>query len=100
MYRRLELCSNRGGYEAIADPPHRIDLRAAREALAKESIPVVDARVMLIATLETEVTISGGGRLLFKTRDLPAAERDFARLGRLLSLPPVEAEKPPDRPSG
>ena len=90
MYRRLELCSNRGGYEAVAEPPLRIDLHAARSALEAEHVPVIDARVMLIATLETEVTISRGGRLLFKTRDPDAAQRDFERLGRLLKLPPAD----------
>jgi hypothetical protein len=90
MYRRLRLCSNNGGYEAIAEPPSPIDLRAARSRLEEERIPVVDARVLLLATLESEVTISRGGRLLFKTRDPKVAERSFERLRSLLGLPEME----------
>ena len=55
--------------------------------LEREGIAVVDARVMLIAGLEAEVTISRTGRLLFKTRDPAIAERAFLRLGALLGLP-------------
>jgi hypothetical protein len=94
MYRRLRLCSNNGGYEAIPEPPHPLDLRAVKEALDKEGIPVVDARVMLIATLQSEVTISRAGRLLFKTRDASAAERAFETLRALLGLPEMEKGHP------
>ena len=100
MYRRLELCSNRGGYEAVADPPRPIDLGSARSTLELERVPVVDARVMLIVSLETEVTISRGGRLLFKTRDRAAAERDFVRLQRMLGLSAVGSARSPDGPVG
>jgi hypothetical protein len=87
MYRRLKLCSNRGGFEAIPEPPHPIDLRAAKARLEAAGVPVVDARVMLIATLGPEVTISQAGRLLFKTQDGEEAEQAFARLRSLLGLP-------------
>jgi len=90
MYRRLRLCSNHGGYEAIADPPNALDLRSVRTVLEEASIPVLDARVMLIATLESEVTISRAGRLLFKTQDARVAERTFERLRSLLGLPEME----------
>jgi hypothetical protein len=96
MYRRLRLCSNHGGYEAIADPPAPLDLRAVRTALENEGVPVVDARVMLIVSLEPEVTISRAGRLLFKTRDARVAERAFERLRVLVGLPKMESE-PADR---
>lgn len=89
MYRRLRLCSNNGGYEAIPEPPRSIDLSVARALLEKEGIAVVDARVMLIAALDPEVTISRAGRLLFKTRDAAAAERAFEQLRALLHLPDV-----------
>ncbi|HTT45583.1 MAG TPA: hypothetical protein VMH38_06170 [Thermoplasmata archaeon] len=65
-----------------------------------EGVRVIDARVMLIVSLETEVTISRGGRLLFKTHDRAAAERDFARLERMLRLPSVESKRPPSPPGG
>jgi len=91
MYHRLRLCSNNGGYEAIPEPPHPLDLRIVRAALEKEGIPVVDARVMLIATLGAEVTISRAGRLLFKTRDTRLAEVAFERLRALLDLPAMES---------
>jgi hypothetical protein len=87
MYRTLRLCSNSGAYEALPDPPRPLDLRKVRGVLEREGIAVVDARVMLIAALDPEVTISRNGRLLFKTRDAAAAERAFVRLQDLLGLP-------------
>jgi hypothetical protein len=86
MYRTLRICSNSGAYEALPEGGHPIDLARARRALEKEGIAVVDARVMLIAALDVEVTISRNGRLLFKTKDLDAAERTFVRLRTLLDL--------------
>ena len=100
MYRRLRLCSNNGGYEALAEPPHPLDLPAVRRVLEQASVPVVDARVMLIASLEMEVTISRAGRLLFKTRDPRAAERAFDRLQGLLDLPEMEKERPAEGAGG
>lgn len=87
MYRTLTLCANRGGYEAIPEPPRRLDLVDVRHRLEREGIAVVDARVMLLAALEAEVTISAGGRLLFKTSDRRVAARVFERLRALLDLP-------------
>ncbi len=87
MYRRLRLCSNNGGYEAIPDSPIRLDLAEARRSLESVGVAVVDARVMLIAATDPEVTISRSGRLLFKTQDPAAAERAFQQLQRLLHLP-------------
>lgn len=94
MYRRLRLCSNNGGYEALPEPPNPLDLRTARLVLEREGIPVVDARVMLIASMDSEVTISRAGRLLFKTQDARVAERAFERLRGLLMLPGMENERP------
>ncbi len=87
MYRRLELCSNRGGFEAVPEPARPIDLVEARRQLERAGIAVVDARVMLIAALEAEVTIARSGRLLFKTRDPKVAERALGRLSAILGLP-------------
>jgi hypothetical protein len=89
VYRQLRVCSNSGGYEAIPNPPYRIDLVDARHRLEAIGVAVVDARVMLIAGMDPEVTISRTGRLLFKTRDRVAAERAFERLRDLLELPPA-----------
>lgn len=94
MYRRLRLCSNNGGFEAIPEPPAPLDLAWVKRVLEKEGIAVVDARVMLIASLDPEVTISRAGRLLFKTRDARAAERAFERLRSLLELPEMERGGP------
>ncbi|HTW76313.1 MAG TPA: hypothetical protein VMG14_00910 [Thermoplasmata archaeon] len=90
MYRRLRVCSNGGGFEAIPSPPVRLDLAKARRLLEAEGVAVVDARVMLIAGTDPEATISLNGRLLFKTRDPHAAERAFERLRALLDLPGLE----------
>jgi len=92
MYRRLRLCSNSGGYEAIPEPQSPLDLRSVKAVLEKEGIPVLDARVMLIASLDPEVTISRAGRLLFKTQDARAAERAFERLRILLGLSDPEKD--------
>jgi hypothetical protein len=100
MYRRLRLCSNNGGYEAIPDPPVRLDLRTARVTLEREGIAVVDARVMLVAATDPEVTISQSGRLLFKTRDPAAAERAFRQLQRWLDLPGTETDETIPRRGG
>jgi hypothetical protein len=100
MYRRLRLCSNNGGYEAIPEPASPLDLGAVRTILEKEGVPVVDARVMLIASLEPEVTISRAGRLLFKTHDPRAAELAFERLRALLGLPEMEKERVAEFPGG
>jgi hypothetical protein len=94
MYRRLRLCSNHGGYEALAEPPNPLDLRSVKALLEKEGITVVDARVMLIVSLEPEVTISRAGRILFKTQDARAAERAFERLRGLVGLPEMERDHP------
>jgi hypothetical protein len=90
MYRRLRVCSNGGGFEAVPNPPVRLDLADARRRLEAEGVAVVDARVMLIAGTNPETTISGNGRLLFKTRDAAAAERMFEQLRALLGLPGLE----------
>jgi hypothetical protein len=100
MYRKLRLCSNNGGFEAIPDPPLRLDLANARHVLEGVGVAVVDARVMLLAALDTEVTISRTGRLLFKTRDAAAAERAFQRLRGLLDLPGTLEESLPPRRGG
>jgi hypothetical protein len=88
MYRTLRLCSSGGGFEAIPDPPRKVDLSRIRVALEADGLPVVDARVMLIAGTDPEVTISQNGRLLFKTSDSAAADRAFARLLPLLEGTP------------
>ena len=90
MYRTLRLCSSGGGFEAVPDPPRRLDLRQVRAALEKDGLRVVDARVMLIAGSDPEVTISQNGRLLFKTADSKTADRAFARL-----LPVIEGASEP-----
>jgi hypothetical protein len=91
MYRRLRVCSNGGGFEAIPNPAVRLDLNRARHRLEAEGIAVVDARVMLIAGTDPEATISQNGRILFKTRDPKIAEVAFERLRVLLDLPGLES---------
>ncbi|MGD0250324.1 MAG: hypothetical protein ABSB97_05500 [Thermoplasmata archaeon] len=86
MYRTLRVCSNSGAFEAVPDSSRPVDLVRVRRHLEQDGIAVVDARVMLIAALEVEVTISRTGRLLFKTRDEKTAQRCFDRLRPLLGL--------------
>jgi hypothetical protein len=90
-YYSLRLCAGGGAYEAVPAPRLSLDLRRVRSMLESEAVPVVDARVMLIAQLGREVTLSRDGRVLIKTRDPAEAERIFARIRSLLDLPPVEA---------
>jgi hypothetical protein len=84
VYRTLRLCSSGGGFEAVPDPPRELDLPKLRGALESSGIHVVDARVMLIAALGAEATISRTGRVLVKTADPREAERAFERLRPLL----------------
>ena len=86
-YRALKLCSSGGGYEAVPQAPGSIDLARVRSALEGAGVRVVDARVMLIASLDPETTISRSGRLLFKTADEQAAHRALTRLLPLLGAP-------------
>lgn len=97
-YYTLRLCSGRGGYEAVPRPKLALDLAEARQRLEAMGIPVTDARVMLIARMASEVTLSRDGRVLIKSDDAGAASRVFDELRSILSLPEVVDEPP--RPSG
>ncbi|MGP8072141.1 MAG: hypothetical protein ACLPZM_03305 [Thermoplasmata archaeon] len=88
MYRTLRLCTSGGGFEAVPDPPRRLDLVRIRAVLEHDGVSVVDARVMLIATLGSETTISRTGRVLIKTDDPAQAERVFRKLRPLLEEDP------------
>jgi hypothetical protein len=90
MYRKLRLCSSGGGYEAVPDIPRRVDLTRIRVALEADGLRVVDARVMLIAGEDPEVTISQNGRVLFKTSDPSVADRAFGRYLPLIEAATVE----------
>ncbi|HYA10757.1 MAG TPA: hypothetical protein VEH10_03695 [Thermoplasmata archaeon] len=61
-------------------------------------VPILDARVMLIASLPPEVTISRSGRLLFKTPDATLARTAFDRLLRtvpeLVDASPAPGPRP------
>jgi hypothetical protein len=85
LYRTLRLCSGGGGFEAIPrSGTGGIDLAKARGALESAGVRTIDARVMLIAALEAEVTITAAGRILIKTKDAALAERTFDRVLSLL----------------
>ncbi len=90
MYRKLRVCSSGGGIEAVPVGDVRLDLGRIRFALEGHRVAVVDARVMLIASLEPEVTIARTGRLLFKTADERAAAAAFEKLRSWAGLPPLE----------
>jgi hypothetical protein len=89
-YYSLRLCAGGGAFEAIPAPRLALDLRSLKGTLEAHKIPVVDARVMLIAQLEREVTLSRDGRVLIKTKDTAEAAAIFERLRGLLNLPSVE----------
>jgi len=83
-YSTLRLCSGRAAYEAIPQPRLSLDLGRIRRKLEAEGVPVIDARVMLIARFDREVTIARDGRLLIKSADATEADRLFARVRRLV----------------
>lgn len=89
-YYSLRLCAGGGAFEAIPSPRLVLDLREVKGKLESNNIPVVDARVMLIAQLQREVTLSRDGRVLIKTRNNAEASDIFRHLGELLDLPGVE----------
>jgi hypothetical protein len=86
-YYTLRLCSSRGAFEAVPDPPRTVDLKRIRARLEASGVPVVDARVMLIAQLEREVTFGRDGRVLIKSQDPKEAQRVFDSLRSLLETP-------------
>jgi hypothetical protein len=97
----LRLCSGRGAFEAIPRPKLDVDLAQVRRRLEARGVPVVDARVLLIAKLEEEVTVSRDGRVLIKAHNAEHARRLFAELqatvapalGDPEAIPATTAEK-------
>jgi hypothetical protein len=89
-YYTLKLCASRGAFEAVPDPPRPVDLKRIRARLEASGIPVVDARVMLIAQLEREVTFGRDGRVLIKSNDPAEAQRLFDSVRSLLEAPADE----------
>jgi hypothetical protein len=79
-YRTIKVCANRGAFEAFPEAPTQLDLAGVRDRLVAAGIDVVDARVLLIARLEREVTVSRDGRLLIKTQDPDEARRLLERV--------------------
>jgi hypothetical protein len=92
-YYSLRLCAGGGAFEAVPAPRLALDLRRVKGTLESHDVPVVDARVMLIAQMGRELTLSRDGRVLIKTRDSGEAEVIFSRLRSLLDLPPVGSEQ-------
>ena len=95
MYRALRLCSQGGAFEAIPDLPRIVDLAQLRASLETAGIPVLDARVLLIASLPPEVTVTRAGRLLFKTGDEQVARRAFERLMEFRAIAEAPAAPSP-----
>lgn len=89
-YYSLRLCAGGGAFEAVPAPRLSLDLRRVKDTLEAHQVPVVDARVMLIAQLGQEVTLSRDGRVLIKTRDSALAAVTFERLRAMLGLPAVD----------
>ncbi len=89
MYRQLRVCASGGGIEAVPEERVVLDLARIGAELRRRGIPVVDARVMLIASMDPEVTIARTGRLLFKTARAAEAEKAFETLRAWVGLPSV-----------
>ena len=89
-YYSLRLCAGGGAFEAVPAPRLTLDLRRVKGTLESHGVSVVDARVMLIAQLEREVTLSRDGRVLIKTKDSAEAAAIFEHLQGILGLPSVE----------
>jgi hypothetical protein len=89
-YYSLRLCAGGGAFEAVPAPRLTLDLHRVKSTLESHDIPVVDARVMLIAQFEREVTLSRDGRVLIKTKDNAEAAAIFERIRALLDLPTVD----------
>jgi hypothetical protein len=79
-YSPLRLCSNRAAYEAIPNPRLRLDLARLGERLHAQGVPVIDARVMLIAGAKQEITIARDGRVLIRSPTLSEAAVAFDRV--------------------
>lgn len=79
-YSELRLCSGRAAFEAIPTPRRSVDLAKLRSRLESEGVPVIDARVMLIAGNRQEVTIGRDGRILIKIPRRAEADRLFERV--------------------
>jgi hypothetical protein len=79
-YSPLRLCSNRAAYEAIPSPRLKLDLVRLGERLHAEGVPVIDARVMLIAGAKQEITIARDGRVLIRSKTLAEAAAAFDRV--------------------
>ena len=79
-YSALKLCSGRSAYEAIPTPRRSLDLARFGPGSESEGVPVIDARVMLIAGTRQEVTIGRDGRILIKLAQQADADRLFDRV--------------------
>ncbi|MCI4321470.1 MAG: hypothetical protein L3K05_04100 [Thermoplasmata archaeon] len=90
-YYTLALCASKGAFEAIPLPKLSLDLADAKRRLETAGIGVTDARVMLIAAMEREVTLSRDGRVLIKSLDADEAARVFDQLRRVIGLPDVSS---------
>jgi hypothetical protein len=93
-YETLALCASKGAFEAIPRPKLSLNLADAKRRLESAGVAVTDARVMLIVTMEREVTLSRDGRVLIKSRDAKEAGRVFQRLREVVGLPELAAEEP------
>ncbi len=94
-YSALKLCSGRGSFEAVPRPRLALDLGSLAERFRAARIPVTDARVMLLLTLEAEATLSRDGRVLIKSADPIVAARVFERLREVADLPRAEPAPSP-----
>jgi hypothetical protein len=86
-YSALRLCSGRSAFEAIPTPRLTLDLAKVRARIQAEGVPVIDARVMLIAGDRQEVTIGRDGRILIKLSREAEADRLLERVRAWIDPP-------------
>ena len=86
-YATLKLCSGRGSFEAVPRPKLALDLATIATRLRASGYAVTDARVLLIARRDCEITLAADGRVLLKVADPLRAATAFEAFRAAAGLP-------------
>ena len=82
----LRPCRGIAAYSSIPKKNLRLDLGRCRTRLEKAGYEVIDAKVMLVAKKETDITVYRSGRLLVNTDDKDRARELVEELYRILGV--------------